>query len=137
VVHWPFSFRITSKHKSFMLHGVSHRLHPPPSTTQDRAVFPPHGVLCFVLYILQDIVRQSVSAPGAGFKSLEFLSPGGLPLSWCLAILVIVRFVKFAPPPPIFSRYDCPYSPPHFFLSPIFCCMRHRRPFQLNAINFK
>jgi len=76
---------------SCVLHGVSCGLRLPSSSNQDRANSPPHRVLCFVLHILQETACKSDCAPGAGFNSLEILSPGGLPLSWCLAILSIVR----------------------------------------------
>ena len=64
----------------------------PPQSLRTEPTLPYTGFYVFVL--------KSVRAPGAGFNFLEFWSPGGLPLSWCLAILVIVRsrFNRFAPP---------------------------------------
>ena len=93
-VHYQFFCRFQepmsmAKYCPILTHGLSHGLRLPPSTTQDWANSPSHGVLCFcITYLIRVITLTHVllgrnstphfnaCASGAEFNS-ELLSPTG------------------------------------------------------------
>jgi len=44
----------------------------------------------YTTYLTRDSTAQCVCSPDAGFNPLEFLSPCGLPVLWCLATSVVL-----------------------------------------------